>query len=165
MNSKNRYELEELNINDRIGIIIEVRRVLTKRNLMHKLEDKFQTMQLSIDIFKFKFDTLIQKRLPSPLLINDKLMTQEDYDKKLREVAKNQVKNVAIHNTSKHRMPSSKVLYQALWNLFYLQHEVKHLFVNKPTFAKYIEADEVFRKFKKNQLPNEERWKQLTNLL
>jgi len=52
-------------------------------------------------------------------------------------VARTQVNNAAIHNTAKQGMPSGKVLYQALENLFYLQHEVKHLFVNKPTFAKY----------------------------
>ena len=44
LNSKNKYELQELDIDDRTGIIIEVKKVLTKRNLMINLEEKCQTM-------------------------------------------------------------------------------------------------------------------------
>lgn len=101
LNSKNRYELGELNVNDRTRTILEVKRVLTNRNLMDNLKDKCQIMQLSIDRFKFKFDTLIKKGLVRPLLINDKLMTKKDYDKKLWEMAKSQVNNAVIHNIAK----------------------------------------------------------------
>ena len=44
LNSKNKYELQELEIPDRKGTILEVRKVLTKRNLMLNLEDKCQNM-------------------------------------------------------------------------------------------------------------------------
>ena len=74
LNSKNKYELQELEIPDRIGTILEVKRVLTKRNLMLNLEDKFQTMQLAIDIFMVKFEVLRQTNLSNPLVINDKLI-------------------------------------------------------------------------------------------
>ena len=42
----------------------------------------------SIDRFMAMFQILREKGLPSPLLINDKLMTQEDYNKKIIELAK-----------------------------------------------------------------------------
>jgi len=45
-------------------------------------------MQLAIDNSMAKFELLREKGLPNPLVINDKLMTQEDYNKKIREVAK-----------------------------------------------------------------------------
>lgn len=45
---------------------------------MLNLEDKCQTMQLAIDRFMVKFEILRQKGLLNPLVINDKLMTQED---------------------------------------------------------------------------------------
>jgi len=45
-------------------------------------------MQLAIDRFMVKFKLLRQKGLPNPLVINDKLMTQEYYNKKIKEVAK-----------------------------------------------------------------------------
>lgn len=99
--------------------------------MMKQLEEKCQNMQLEVDRFMVKFDVLRQKGLPNPLVINDRLMKHEDYDKKIREVAKEQCKN-----SSMKRIPIGKVLYQNFENIFYLQHEVKRLFINKPTFAK-----------------------------
>ena len=81
LNSKNKYELQEVEIPYRAGTILEVKRVLTKRNLMLNLEDKCQTMQLAIDRFMVKFKFLRQKGLLDPLVINHKLMTYEDYNK------------------------------------------------------------------------------------
>jgi len=63
---------------------------------MLNLEDKCQTMQLAIDRFMVKFEILRQKGLPNPLVINDKLMTQEDYNIKIWEVAKDQVNNSSM---------------------------------------------------------------------
>jgi len=88
LNSKNKYELQELEIEDRTETILEVKRVLSKRNLMQNVGDKFQNMQVVVDKFMAKFQILIEMGLPNPLVINDKLMTQEDYNKKIREVAR-----------------------------------------------------------------------------
>ena len=55
---------------------------------MVQLEEKCQTMELTIDRFMVKFDVLRQEGFPNPLGINDRLMRHEDYDKKIREVAK-----------------------------------------------------------------------------
>lgn len=84
LNSKNKYELQELEIPDKAGTILEVKSVITKRNLMLNLEDKCQTMQLAIDRFMVKFEVLRQKGLPSPLVIDDKLMPREDYNRRIR---------------------------------------------------------------------------------
>jgi len=115
LNSKNKYELQELEIPNKTGTILEVKRVLTKRTSMLNLEDKCQTMQLAINRFMVKFEILRQKCLPNPLVINNKLMTQEDYNRKIQEVARDQV------NTSSMKgIPIGKVLYQTFENLFYL---------------------------------------------
>ena len=50
---------------------------------MTQLEDKCQTIELAIIRFMVKFDVLRQKGLPNPLVINDRLMKHEDYDKKI----------------------------------------------------------------------------------
>ena len=50
-------------------------------------------MEVSITRFMVKFDTLRQKDLPNPLVIHEKLMKQDDYDKNMREVAKEQANN------------------------------------------------------------------------
>lgn len=160
LNSKNKYELQELEIPDRTGTILEVTRVVTMRNLMLNLEDKCQNMQLAVDRFMAKFELLKEKGLPNPLVINDKLMTQADYNKKIREVAKEHVITSSMKG-----MPTGKVLYQTFENLFYLQHEVKHLFINKPTFSKYTEAEELYRKILNIQLTDEEIWEKLNDLL
>ena len=125
---------------------------------MVQLEDKFQNIELSITKFTVKFDILRQKGLPNPLVINDKLMKHEDYDKIIREVAKEQAKNSSMKG-----IPMGKVLYQSFENLFYLQHEVKHLFINKPTFEKYTEVD--FRRMVKMKLPDAKAWENLCDLL
>ena len=88
-----------------------------------------------------KFQILREKGLPSPLVINKKLMTQRDYDKRLRQLAKEQASSSAIE-----ALPTCKILYNTFENLFFLQHEVKHLFITKPNFAKYIEVDEIYRR-------------------
>lgn len=87
-------------------------------------------------------------------------MTQEEYNRKIRDVAIDQV------NTSSMKgIPTGKVLYQTFENLFYLWHEVKHLFVNKPTFTKYMEANEIYRKMINIQLPHAKTWEKLNDLL
>ena len=62
-------------------------------------------------------------------------------------------------------IPTSKVLYKTFENLFYLQHEVKHLIVNNPTFTKYTEADEIYKKMLNIKLPDVETWEKLNDLL
>lgn len=88
LNSKNRYELHELGIEDRTEAILEIKKVLSKRNLMLNLEEKCHNMQVAIDKFMAKFQILRDKGLPSPMVINEKLMTQLDYSDRLRRLAK-----------------------------------------------------------------------------
>ena len=66
----------------------------------------------------------------------------------------------AGQGTSKHfryqSLPTGKVLYDTLENLFFLEHEVKNLFVTKPNFDKCTEADEIYRRMLKVKLPEDE---------
>ena len=92
---------------------------------MIQIEEKIQNMEVAITRFMIKFDVLRQKGLPNPLVINDRLMKQDDYDKKIRDFSKEQVNNSTLRG-----FPSGKVLYKSFENLFYLEHEVKHIFIN-----------------------------------
>jgi len=94
------------------------------------------------------------------LVVNDRLIRHEDYDKKIREVEKEQANSSAMK-----AIPTGKVLYHIFENLFYLQHEVKYLFINKPTFAKYIKVDEIFRRMVNIKLPDAETWEKFNDLL
>jgi hypothetical protein len=88
LNSKTKEELEELKIEDKKETILEVKRVLTKRGLMLQLEEKVQAMDLRVQRFFGKIESLQKKGLPGLKVINDKLMTLPDYKKRLANVAK-----------------------------------------------------------------------------
>ena len=75
LNSKSKYELEELGISHRTATILEVKKVLTKRNLIDQLEEKCETLELQVNIFCNRIETLIQKGLPNVYVIMDKLIT------------------------------------------------------------------------------------------
>jgi len=54
LNSKTREELEALDIEDRKKNILEVKKVLTKRGLMIKLEERAQAMNIEYRGFSTK---------------------------------------------------------------------------------------------------------------
>ena len=80
---------------------------------MIQLEEKYQNMKVSITRFMMKFDILRKKGLPNPLVIHDKLMKPDYYDKNMREVAKEQANNSTMQG-----IPTGKVLYKKFENLF-----------------------------------------------
>jgi len=95
---------------------------------MQNLERKCQNMQEDIDDFMEKFGILQSKGIPSHLVINDKLMRHEDYIDKLDKYANNQASSSASASRPK-AQPTGRVLYDSLENLFYVEHELKHLFL------------------------------------
>jgi hypothetical protein len=160
LNSKTREELEELKIEDRTEAILEVKRVLTKRGLMLQLEEKIQIMDQGVQRFFHKIDALTRKGLPGMKVINDKLMTLPDYKKKLIEVSKDCAKFAGIQSNI-----TGRAFMEALHLDIEIQHEIKHIFVVKPTFAKYTDMDEVYRRLLKVTVPTHIRWEELCDLL
>ena len=127
---------------------------------MQGLERGYQSMQQDIDEFMKKFDILRMKGPPSPLVINDKLMVQIDYINKLHQQADSQ----ASSSTAK-ALPTRKVLYDGLMNLFFIEHEVNHLFLVQLNFVKYTEADEFYRKLTRTRIPKDDWWTNMTDIL
>jgi len=64
-------------------------------------------------------------------------MTRENYVKKIQGIAKDATN---ISNIKGNII--GKSLLEAISNQIYIEHELKHDFVVKPTFAKYTEANE-----------------------
>ena len=58
LNSKNKEELEELQVQDRTETILQIKKVVTKRNLMNNLEEKCEAMNISITNFLEKYTIL-----------------------------------------------------------------------------------------------------------
>jgi hypothetical protein len=160
LNSKTREELEELKIEDRTETILEVKRVLTKRGLMLQLEEKIQVMDQGVQKFFNRIDALQRKGLPGLKVINDKLMTLPDYKKRLTEVSKDNSKFAGIQGSI-----TGKAFMDALQLDISIQHEIKHIFIIKPTFAKYTDMDEVYRRLLKVTVPGHLRWEELCDLL
>ena len=160
MNSKNREELAEFKIPDRTEAILEIKKVLTKRNIMNNLEEKCDNMNISISKFKTKYDLLLEAGLPDIHALNEKLMPQKDYDQKIRAHAKEQAKKPLPQES-----PSGKALLQYFENLFFLENEIKHMFIVKPKFSKYTEADESSRKLKSIKIPTAQQWQEFTDLM
>lgn len=111
-----------------------------------------------------KFNILQKKGLPSPLVINDKLMRHIDYVEKLDQYANNQASSSTSTSAPK-ALPTGRVLYDSLENLFYVEHELKHFFPIQPTFFKYIKTDEILRKLQRTRIPQEKWWAQMLDIL
>ena len=87
-------------------------------------------------------------------------MAQKYYDKKIRAHAKEQVSKPLPQGS-----PTGKVILEYFENLFFLQNEIKQIFIVKPNFAKYTEADESYRKLKNMRIPSAEQWQEFTDLI
>jgi len=79
LNSKNKQELEALEIEDKTETILEVKKVLTKNGLMLQLDEKAQVMDIGVQIFFRKIEVLHKKGLPGLLVLNDKLIYLSNY--------------------------------------------------------------------------------------
>ena len=140
--------------------ILQIKKVLNKRNMMNNLEDRFKDMNLEITRFCAKYIMLTQAGLLDIHALNEKLMAQKDYDSKIRAYAKEQVSKPLPQGS-----PTGKVILEYFENLFFLQNEIKHIFMVKPNFAKYTEADESYRKLKSMRIPSAEQWQEFSDLL
>jgi hypothetical protein len=160
LNSKTKDELESLEIEDRTETILEVKKVLTKRGLILQLEERTQNMDFGVQRFFSNIDALQKKGLPSLLVLNDKLMTLSDYKQNISMVEKDSSKFSGIQGSI-----TGKAFLETRQLDLSIQHEMKYIFIIKPTFAKYTEMDEVYRRFLKGTIPSQKRWKNLCTLI
>lgn len=56
-------------------------------------------------------------------------------------------------------------MLEALYFNLTITHEIKHIFLNKPTSKKYTEVDEVYRKLVNLAIPSEDRWDHLCEFI
>jgi len=94
------------------------------------------------------------------MVINDKLMPIEDYVKKLINVD-----NHAAWVANIKGLATPALIVKALRDSFFILDEIKHIFLVKPTFTKYTEMDEIYRRVTKISIPDKKRWEELIDLL
>ena len=158
--SKSKYELEEVGINDRTTTILEVKKFLTNRILIDQLEERCETLELQVKRFTNRIEALIQKGLPNIYVIIDKLIAQEDYVLKLKEVDKSTIKFSVIKGNM-----TTRSFLETTENDFFVSNEVKHVFTVKPNFSKYPKLDEIYQRVIKLAILDEKRWEELCDLL
>jgi hypothetical protein len=110
-------------------------------------------MEQGVQRFFNKIEALQKKGLPGLKVINDKLMTLPDYKKRLSELSKDSSKFVGIQGSI-----TSKAFMDALQLDISIQHEIRYIFLTKPTFSKYTEMDEVYWTVLKVTVPSNHRW-------
>ena len=93
-------------------------------------------------------------------MINDKLITQEDYVMKMKEVARSSTKFSGIKGNM-----IARAFLETIGDYFFIQNKVKYIFTIKPTFPKHTEVDEIYQRVIKLTIPNEKRWEELCDLL
>ena len=122
LNSEDNYELEELGINDRTTTILEVKKIITKKNLILQLEEKCNNVNIIVQRFFSRIEPLTSKGFPSMLVINDKLIPIEDYVRKLIEIGTNAASISNIRGAT-----TPRVVLNALKDSFFILNEIKHI--------------------------------------
>jgi len=102
-------------------------------------------MQVEINSFMEIFAVLHERGLPSLVVNNERLLRQVEYQLRLNKYAIDQL-NASSSTPAEKTLPSGQTLYSNLENLFYIEHEVQHLFTVQPNFYMYTDEDETLRK-------------------
>jgi len=84
-------------------------------------------------------------------------MTNADYVYRLNSDVDNQVM-ASSSSVGEKALPSGHSLYDNLENMFFIEHEVRHIFTVQPTFFRYTDVDETLIKMHRHQLPNDQWW-------
>jgi hypothetical protein len=93
-------------------------------------------MDIGVERLFNKFEVVNKKGLPSLLVTNDNLITFPNYNHKLKTVEKDNSKFAGIQGNI-----TGKAFLETLQFDLNIQHEIKHIFITKPTFSKYTEVD------------------------
>jgi len=153
-----------MQIKSRTDTILTAKKVLTLRNFVQTPERKCHEIQVDIDNFKLKFAALQCRGLSSLLTSAGRLLTREQYATRVNNYVTNQI-TLSSSTPAETGPPSRQTLYDNLENLFYIEHEINHLFEVPPNFYKYTEADETLIKIQRHQLPPEDWWKAMMEIL
>jgi len=121
-------------------------------------------MQTEVNKFTEKFTALRNRGLPSLLNSAERLLSHENYAKRVNTFATNHI--TAGSSTPEETGPASgQSLYDIIENLFFIMNEIRHLFEVPPNYYKYTEADETLGTILRHQLPTQEWWTSMIQTL
>lgn len=121
-------------------------------------------MQTEVSKFMDKFLILHNRGLSGLLNNAGRLLSHEHYAKRVSTFATSQI--TERPSTSEVTGPASgQNLFDRVESLFFIMNEIKHLFDVPPNFYKYSEADETLDAILRHQLPTQEVWTRLIQLI
>ena len=91
LNNRTGPQLAAMGIPSRTETILLIKRVLTLGSLIQTLERRIQDMQTEVNRFMDKFSALQSKGLPGLLNSAGRLLSHENYAKKVNTFATNQI--------------------------------------------------------------------------
>jgi len=157
LNNRTGPQLAAMGISNRTDTILLIKRVLTLRTLVQTLDRRCQEMQTEVNKFVEKFTVLHNRGLPSLLNSAGRLLSHENYAKRVNTFATNQI--TATSSAPQETGPTSgQSLYDKIENLFFIMNEIRHMFEVPPNYYKYTEADETLGEILRHQLPTQEWW-------
>jgi hypothetical protein len=114
----------------------------------------------NIQSFTNKFENLVKMGLPSTWDEKGKLLSFENYRKKLFIIKENEDKFQGMTDILR-----GQTIVDLLIDDFYLLWQIKKLFSSPLTHEKYTELDIAYRKMKSFNYPSSENWKFRIQLL
>lgn len=164
LNRQEQEELAAIGIPNRTKAVLTAKKVLTLRNYVQAVERKCYEITADVEEFKVKSAKLQAKGLPSLLTGAGKLVSQDQFANRMATYIENQI--TASSSTSEQTgPPSGQSLYDKLGGLFFIENEVNHLFETPPNFYRYTEADETLIKIRRHQMPKEDWWQAMLQIL
>ena len=104
------------------------------------------------------------KRLPSLLSDAGRLISRDQFSNRMATYIENQI-TTSGSTYEETGPPIGQSLYDKLEGLFFIENEVNYLFEIPPNFYRYIEVDETLIKIRRHQMPKEDWWQTMLQIL
>lgn len=152
LNSKSKDELQHIGIQDKTETILEIKRVMNRKNLMVQLENNCLNLEASIPRFQKEMRLLNKKGLAGLIGVANQLSSLTEYQDKLSTIS---------HDKSKFANVKGQIIGERFIDLLVddlsIFYEIRHLFMVKPIYQNYTELDEAYRKLRDYSMPDESR--------
>jgi hypothetical protein len=116
MSSISRETLLRNGVNERITMVMETKRIFTKRNLIQQAQNECIAMKRNVEFFSNKFENLVKVGLPSAWDKDGKLLSYKNYIKGLFITIE---KDDKFHNMTNTQRGQTIVIYSYMTSIFY----------------------------------------------
>jgi hypothetical protein len=157
LKSKKKEELNQIWVKDRMSMIREVEKFLSKRNLIQQVQIKLVHLQRNVQWSHYK--KILDKGLPEYYGKRGNFHPLPEYQQVLISVGENSNKFKGAT-----RMLKGQTIVAILDNDLFLLSQLRNLFETSPTFEEYTELEKVYRRMISFKYPSIEEWECILHL-